>query len=112
MNKIGIDIVSIKRFKTIKRSDRKYWLKIFTNNEWDYSFGYKSYYEHLAGIFAVKEAVLKVVGNKFIGRFDLLEIIHDKYGAPLVSILGKKRRNFSISISHERAYAVAVVIKE
>lgn len=76
----------------------------------------------LAGRFAAKEAAVKALGTGFsagIGLHDV-EILADAGGRPLLSFAGRARmrlqqlgaRNLHVSISHERHYAVAVVILE
>lgn len=76
----------------------------------------------LAGRFAAKEAAVKALGTGFsagIGLHDV-EILADAGGRPLLSLAGRARmrlqqlgaRSLHVSISHERHYAVAVVILE
>lgn len=76
----------------------------------------------LAGRFAAKEAAVKALGTGFsacIGLHDV-EILHDVHGRPCLSFVGQARvrqqelgaRRRHVSISHERHYAVAVVILE
>ena len=106
---IGIDIIEIKRFAKIKKSDFARWQKFFSEHEWQYAFGSKKSAERLAGIFSAKEAVMKALGGKYGGRFDLIEILHKKNGAPSVRIKKCEGKVF-VSISHEKKYAVAVAI--
>ena len=76
----------------------------------------------LAGRFAAKEAAVKALGTGFsagIGLHDV-EILADAGGRPLLSFTGWAlmrlqqlgARSLHVSISHERHYAVAVVILE
>ena len=76
----------------------------------------------LAGRFAAKEAAVKALGTGFsagIGLHDV-EILADAGGRPLLSFAGRAlmrlqqlgARSLHGSISHERHYAVAVVILE
>jgi phosphopantetheine--protein transferase-like protein len=104
---IGIDLVEIKRFAKIKKSDFARWQKFFSEHEWQYAFGSKKSAERLAGIFSAKEAVMKALGGKYAGRFDLIEIMHGKSGYPFVRIKKSTKKIF-LSISHERKYAVAI----
>lgn len=113
MNKnigIGIDVVDIDQFRQIPfRSKPNFYKKIFTQSEIRYCMKYKSPYEHFAGKFAVKEALKKSIPD----RITLLDIetYHVK-SKPQIK-LGKKLRikySFSVSISHEKNLAVAVVI--
>lgn len=106
---IGIDIVEIKRFKKIKEGDLKYWRKFFSEKEWQHAFESIKSAERLAGIFAAKEAVMKVLGGKYVGRFDLVEVFYRKTGAPAVKVKNCEQKIY-ISISHEKKYAVAVTM--
>lgn len=76
----------------------------------------------LAGRFAAKEAAVKALGTGFsagIGLHDV-EILADAGGRPCLSFAGQAlvrqrqigARSLHVSISHERRYAVAVVILE
>ena len=73
----------------------------------------------LAGRFAAKEAALGTGFSAGIGLHDV-EILADAGGRPCLSFSGQARvrqrqigaRSLHVSISHERRYAVAVVILE
>jgi holo-[acyl-carrier protein] synthase len=115
---IGVDVTSIDRFKKIKKGDYLHWEKFFNETEWQYAFGLADPSEHLAGIFAAKEAVMKALGGDFVKRFDCIHIEHAKDGKPIVRAKiakkGKKgrekERKVEISISHEKNIAVAVAL--
>lgn len=99
---IGIDIVEIKRF-----SLKKNIIKIFTKEELDYASSKANYCKSLAGIFAAKEAALKVYGLKISSIIrKKIEIRHIN-NIPILYIDSVKT-NASISISHDGDYAVAV----
>ena len=106
---IGIDIVEIKRFHRINKKSSKYWEKYFTKNELEYCFKSPKKSERLAGIFSAKEAIIKALGKKYLGKFDLIEIIHTRDGKPVVKLKGNKK-NIEISISHDKEYAIAVAM--
>lgn len=109
---IGIDIVEIIRFKKIPYlSNIGFYKKIFLPSEIKYCLKYNNPYEHFAGKFALKEAVKKSI-NEHISILDI-EISHLK-SKPVVKLGGKwkKRYNFLASISHEKKFAVAMVISE
>ena len=59
--------------------------------------------------FAVKESVIKSIPDKI--SFLDIRTLNSKHG-PIVSIIGKsaKKYSFLASISHEKEYAIAVVI--
>lgn len=118
--KTGVDIVNINRIKKILLSKREEFLnKIFTKKEIEY-ISTRSYKANtIAGMFAAKEAVSKVlgIGIGYVNWKDI-EVLHNENGKPYINInLKIKSRmkelglnNFEISISHERDYAIALAI--
>ncbi len=108
ISNIGIDIVNIERFRNKDYKKNKFFYeKIFTNSEIKYCLSFKNNSEHFAGKFAIKEAVKKSIKE----QISFKEIITDhKKSKP--SIILKKRLNyrFSVSVSHERDFAIAMVI--
>ncbi len=102
---IGVDLISIKKFRKIKRSDYGHWERVFSSKEWAYAFGDASSAEHLAGMFAVKEAAMKATGAVGVKNYRKFEVSHAKNGAPKLNLSKSK-----VSISHDRNYAVAVVL--
>lgn len=105
--RIGIDLVAIKRFRNLKKSDYAKWKNVFTSKEWEYAFRDNHPPEHLAGIFAAKEAAMKASGRTGITGFTEFEITHTANGAPVVN-----RRGYRVSISHDKTHAVGVVLIE
>lgn len=107
---IGIDIVNVSRFrkKAIKKN-LSFYRKILSPSEIKYCTKFKSPYERFAGKFAVKESVIKSIPDKI--SFLDIKTSDSKHG-PIVSIIGKlaKKYSFLASISHEKEYAIAVVI--
>ena len=102
---IGIDIIDLKR---IAKQREKLAEKILTSTELEQfnKFIEIRQIEYLAGRFASKEAYYKASNDRSIGFKDL-EIIDDELGKPHIN-----KKNTFISISHERDYAVAVVVIE
>ena len=80
----------------------------------------KRYFEHLAGRFAAKEAVLKVLGTGWRGAIAWtdIEILNETSGKPAVSLSGESQRiaatlainRWMISISHIETHATASAI--
>ena len=101
---IGIDLVAVKKFKKIKKSDHSAWRHVFTDQEWGYAFGDSHSAEHLAGMFAAKEAAMKASGKVGVEHMKTFEVRHTVAGAPVI-----KKKGYQVSISHDQAYAVAVV---
>jgi holo-[acyl-carrier protein] synthase len=117
---VGVDLVRIDRIgRLLDRYGERFGRKVFTPTEWTESGGRAS---HLAGRFAVKEAVLKALGTGLSGgiAWHDVETLSRESGAPEVrtsgivrSLLERKGPVFIwASISHERENAVAMVILE
>ena len=119
---VGTDIVKVERIKNIlERYDEKFLNRIFTKEEMEYTRYKNKSFTTVSGMFAGKEAVLKVLGIG-MGKISWkdIEIIHDKKGKPSVRLRGKGYSIFSgktidnihISISHEKDYAIAYAVGE
>lgn len=112
---VGIDVVDVKR---IEKTDFEAFLqKVFCESEKNYILQKKNKYETAAGIFAVKEAVVKALGTGFVGKisFQDIEVFHDTFGAPYVelkneakNILDSKGNIIFVSLSHDGGIAVAM----
>lgn len=101
---IGIDILSVKKLE--EKSD-KFIENIFTADEIRYTSKKRNRHETLAGIFALKEAVIKAfdLNLSYIIRKKIeITYLKDK---PIVKINGKNTNSYS-SISHDNGFAVAV----
>jgi len=107
---IGIDLIKIKKFEDMpfeKNSD--FYKNMFTQNEIEYCLKFSNSYEHFAGKFAIKEAVIKAIGKKI----PLISIMTDhKDSQPIVKAENFPEYHFKVSISHEENFAMAVVISE
>lgn len=108
---IGIDIINVARFAKIAREDFSHWDKVFTRSEWEYGFNKSDSAQALAGIFSAKEAIMKAVGDKFMGQFARIQVNHEASGRPIIKIDDKEQNNIHISISHDHNTAVAVAIQ-
>ena len=103
---IGIDIVDIRRIaKLIERHGEKFLERVFTPAEVSYAATTRRKEEYLAGRFAAKEAFMKASGRKLVFRD--IEVLSDS-GKPYIVYHGV--RYDDVSISHERSYAVSVVM--
>ena len=103
---IGIDIVEVARIERLRDVYGDAFLrKVFTPEEAAYATGKKRWAESLAGRFAVKEAFMKAWGRRLPWRG--IEVRPGDRGNPFVVFRGV--RYDEVSISHERAFAVAVV---
>ena len=109
---IGIDITNVDQFKKISYSAKpNFYKKIFLPSEIKYCLKYKNLYEHFAGKFALKEAVKKAI-NEHISMLDI-ETSHSN-SKPVVKLRGKwkTKYKFIASISHEKKFAVGIVVSE
>jgi len=103
---VGIDIVEIARIAgAVERHGERFLRKVFTDVEITWAQGLRREYEFLAGRFAAKEAFMKAMGRRL--PWQEIEIDRDQ-GRPLLRFRGETCGE--VSISHERAYAVAVVV--
>ena len=107
---IGIDLVKIIQFKELPfENNQEFYNNIFSSNEIKYCFTFSEPYEHFAGKFAIKEAVIKSIGKKIA----LNSIITDHENMqPIVEIKHSSEYFFKVTLSHEEEFAIAVVISE
>jgi holo-[acyl-carrier-protein] synthase len=105
---IGIDIVDISRMgDVVKKYGDKFLNRVFTEQELEYAGRKRRMHESLAGRFAAKEAFIKAYGKRVGWR----EIeVTNREGKPSIQCRGRSYED--VSISHERTYAVAVVMIE
>ena len=117
----GIDMVDCARLQeSIDRHGDRFMHRVFTEAERAYCLGRKRSIEHLAGRFAAKEAVLKVLGTGWqngIAWTDV-EVVNAPSGQPIVRLAGRCReladqmgmRTVLLSISHIATHAIASAI--
>lgn len=113
----GIDILSIKRLEEKLKATPALAKKIFTPKELSYCKSKRNYFQHMAGKFAAKEAVYKVLCKYADGLFFRDIEIESNGSNPVISekcrtaqVLKEKLFKYSISISHDKGYAVAYSI--
>ena len=119
--KIGTDICQINRISSAyKRFGKRFLQRVLTENEIKYvTSSKKNLISRLAGRYAAKEAASKVLGTGLKGvYFKEIEILRESSGAPKM-VLHKRAKlkaeekrleNFEVSISHERDFAIAIVV--
>jgi len=120
----GIDIVETARIREMAESHGEHFLdRCFTKAEQAYcDRSAKRRFEHLAGRFAAKEAVLKAIGTGWRGgiAWTDIEIVHATGGQPQIQLSGECQRiakalgitRWHISISHIETHATASAIAE
>lgn len=101
---IGVDIVEVARIKRLWEKYPRFKYRIFTEEERAYIGKMVQPWERMAGLFAAKEAIIKAATTKSKLSFQEIEIRH-RQKVPYGWVRGKE---FKVSISHERHYAVAV----
>ncbi|MEO1995641.1 MAG: holo-ACP synthase [Planctomycetaceae bacterium] len=118
---LGTDIVEIVRIgRMVERHGELFLNRIFTADEIQYCQRRRECYQHFAGRWAAKEAVMKTLGTGFIrgiGWQDI-EVLSHPSGQPFVVLhgtAGEYARNLGIdevlmTISHCRSYATATAI--
>ena len=117
----GVDMVDCKRLgELVDRYGRRFLDRVFTPAELEYCLGKKRQLEHLAGRFAAKEAVLKVLGTGWRGGINWtdIEVVNEPSGQPRVSLAGECRRiaqqnnigRILVSISHIETHAIASAV--
>lgn len=117
----GIDLVECRRIERAWRQHPERFLaRILTDRERAYCQRMKNPVPHVAGRFAAKEAVLKVLGTGWRGPISWtdIEITNDEAGRPHLTLSGptadvarqKSIGRILISITHTDAFAAATAI--
>jgi holo-[acyl-carrier protein] synthase len=120
----GIDIVETSRIRQlVEEHGERFLSRVYTPAEQAYcARSPKRYFEHLAGRFAAKEAVLKVLGTGWRGgiAWTDIEVAKEISGQPKIVLTGESLRiatelgiaRWHISISHIETHATASAIGE
>ncbi len=117
----GIDLVENARIGKLLRDHPDRFLdRVLTPAERAYCERHKFPLPHVAGRFAAKEAILKVIGTGWRGgiAWTDIEILNDEAGQPHVTLAGHTREiadrlgisRILISITHTENYAAASAI--
>jgi phosphopantetheine--protein transferase-like protein len=103
--KTGVDIVHLPTFsKSLDGGGEAFLARLFTDGEIK-----KQRVEHIAGLFALKEAVIKALGLP-AGSWHTIIVRHESTGKPIVSVDGQAPSSVDVSIAHHYEYAVASVV--
>ena len=105
---IGTDIVYIPRLKKMIDSNPSFIKKVYTEKELTIASTIKDPINFLATRFAAKEAIIKATNTKF--DFNEIEILKDKLGEPIPSIINHKDYTINLSLSYDNDYAIAFCI--
>lgn len=115
--KTGIDIIEIKRIAKIAKKPR-FITRCFSADEIRFFITKSFNASTIAGNFCVKEAFAKALGKGFRGfAMNEVSVLRDRMNSPYISLEGNAKKladaeklSFSVSISHCRDYATAVVV--
>lgn len=114
----GIDLIECERIRELwDRHGTRVTNRLLTPAEWSYVKSHKDFIPRLAGRFAAKEAILKVLGTGWRGGIAWrdMEILNDRAGCPHVELSGECARiarqagltRILVSITHTANYAAA-----
>ena len=117
----GIDLVDFPRIEEMaKRHGERFLNRVFTATERAYAEANKNGLEKLAGRFAAKEAILKLMGTGWRGKIAWtdIEIVNNPAGRPEVTLRGEVEKiaeklgikHISISITHTANFAIASAV--
>jgi len=120
---IGTDLAEVDRIgKSVERFGERFLTRIYTARERAYAMRKANWAERLAARFAAKEAGMKAIGTGLSGgvSWQHFEVANEPSGRPTLRLsgvalqvatsMGVKR--VSLSLTHTKAMALAVVILE
>ncbi len=118
----GVDLVQVERISRLhRRFGSRFLQRIYTVEERDYCLKQSIPAESLAGRYAAKEAVYKILHRELeFLCWQEIEVITDRSGAPDLRVEGGARQAaellgitcWHVSLSHERKFALASIIAE
>lgn len=117
----GIDLVDFPRIDDmIKQHGRKFLDRVFTKTEQQYANANRDKVEKLAGRFAAKEAILKLIGTGWRGKIAWtdIEVTNNQLGQPQVNLTGQVKeiseklgiKHVTVSITHTANFAIASAV--
>ena len=117
----GIDLVECSRIARVWENHKDRFLRrILTSAEQERAGRYRHPLQFIAGRWAAKEAILKMIGTGWQGRISWrdMEILPDELGRPTVKLTGETARvaskmgieHVQLSITHTEHYAAASAI--
>ncbi|MFQ5508167.1 MAG: holo-ACP synthase [Leptospirillia bacterium] len=120
---IGMDMVRRARIEAaLDKHGARFVTRIYTDAEQTYADGKKQRPLHYAGVWAVKESLVKALGTGFSGgiRWQDIEVGHDRRGKPRLTLSGKARetadslgvKRIHASITHDTDWSAAQVVLE
>jgi holo-[acyl-carrier protein] synthase len=117
---VGIDLCEISRIReALTRHGPRFIARLFLAGEIRRAPSSPAYAEHVAGLFAAKEATMKALGTGMRGvAFSEIAVVRGPGGPPQLALLGRAlehARRLSVgaahvTITHDRRTAAAVVL--
>lgn len=118
---VGVDLVNVPRLiRAVDRWGDDLLQRVFTRAERAAAFGAGGIrFESLAGQFAAKEAVKKVLGSRgHVVGWTEVEVLSGSWGEPHLHLHGRARAavqrcgiaDLMVSIAHDGDFAVAIVV--
>ena len=117
---IGVDIVQIARLEAALERTPELAVRLFTAAERAAVRDRRPPAQSLAGCFAAKEALAKVLGAPSGLRWTDAEVVHNKAGRPFLSVQGTVAaaaerlgiRRLHLSLSHDGGMCIAMIVAE
>jgi holo-[acyl-carrier protein] synthase len=119
---IGYDIARVANIERAMKRSVRFSERVFCPSEQAYCNRKPNKYEHYAGCFAIKEAVMKALGTGWSGgvQWNHIEVGHFPSGKPNVTLHQQAKKQaellqvntIHVSVSHTEQYANAFVILE
>jgi len=120
---IGTDLAEVDRIgKSVERFGERFLTRIYTARERAYAMRKANWAERLAARFAAKEAGMKAIGTGLSGgvSWQHFEVANEPSGRPTLRLTGVALqvansmgvKRVSLSLTHTKAMALAVVVLE
>jgi holo-[acyl-carrier protein] synthase len=120
---VGTDMAEVERIgRSVERFGERFLTRIFTARERAYAMSKANWAERLAARFAAKEAGMKAIGTGFSRgvSWQHFEVANEPSGRPTLRLYGAALdvanalgvKHISVSLTHTKEMAFAVVILE
>ncbi len=117
---IGVDIVQIARLEAALQRTPELAARLFTTAERNWAGGRRAPADALAGSFAAKEALAKVLGAPAGPDWAAAEVLRNEAGRPFLRVRGTVAAaaarqgvgGWQLSITHDGGLCVAMVVAE
>jgi len=112
---VGIDIIEIDRIrKAVDTHAERFLRRVFSSEEISFCLGRTDSMACLAARFAAKEAFKKAIRASIPVTWRDIAVLPDSDGGPTLrlpsSVGDRLEGHFTLSLSHSREYAVAIVL--